>query len=147
MVATGTRLVVMLLGLRNVNEFVDFLYNNRKLSICQVVTRWPLQMPANPPYTTGGRRHVGEVLGEGWASSVCSDYPHLSRGGTSADDFDRFLIVAVVNWCLWRNFYHGKLKTPDIGFKVTRPIDALVGLYCQRREDAVLTLQILLNGG
>ena len=91
------------------------------------------------------------MLGRSWERDGHLQFAAITLtchvGGTSADDFDRFLIVAVVNWCLWRNFYHGKLKTPDIGFKVTRPIDALVGLYCQRREDAVLTLQILLNGG
>ena len=55
--------------------------DNTKLLICLVVTRWPPQTPANPNHTSGGRRRVREVLGEGKASSVCSNYPHLLLGG------------------------------------------------------------------
>jgi hypothetical protein len=37
-----------------------------ELSMILVVTRWPLQTPANPSNMIVGRRRVGGVLGEGW---------------------------------------------------------------------------------
>ena len=104
MVVSSTRLVVVLFGLRDVNEFVNFLDNNRKLLICQAVMCWPPQVPANPSHTIGGRRLVREVLGEGWVSSVRSNYPHMSRGGTSTNYSGKFLVAVVVFWCLWCNF-------------------------------------------
>jgi hypothetical protein len=70
--------------------------DDKELLICQVVMHWPLQMPANLSHTIVDRRHIGRVLGEGWASLVCCIFPHSLLGGTSADDSGRFVIITVV---------------------------------------------------
>ena len=60
-----------------------------KIVNISVVTRWPLRTPTDPTHTTGGRRRVGGVLGEGRVSLVRRLCPPVSRGGTSADDGGR----------------------------------------------------------
>jgi hypothetical protein len=66
-----------------------------KLSNSWVVTRWPPPTPMDPVHTIGGRGRVGGVLGEGRVSLVCRLCPHLLRGGTSADDSGRLIMVAI----------------------------------------------------
>ncbi len=47
----------------------------------------------NPSNTIVGRRRVGGVLGEGWASMVRGDIPHSLCGDTSAKDSGRCVII------------------------------------------------------
>ncbi len=84
-----------------------------------VVMRWPVQTPANPSNTIVGRRRVGGVLGEGWASLVCGDIPHSLCEDTSVKDSGRcYASLSGENGLLWSNFHCGEPQTPDFGFVV-----------------------------
>ena len=118
-----------------------------KLSNSPVVMRWPTQTPMDPTHTIKGRGRVGGVLEEGRVSLVRRLCPHVSCGGTSADDSGRLIMMASFFGGLWCIFYLGDCTNCDSGFVVACASDTPVQLRCQRREAVVITLQILCHGG
>ena len=88
-----------------------------KLSNSWVVTRCLPPTPMDPAHTIGGRGHVRGVLGEGRVSLVRRLCPHVLRGGTSADDSRRLIIVASFFGGLWHIFYLGGLHEPRFGLR------------------------------
>ena len=118
-----------------------------KLSNSPVVTRWPLRTPMDPAHTIKDRGRVGGVLGEGRVSLVRRLCPHVSRGGTSANDSGRLIMIASFFGGLWWIFYLGDCTKHDSGFVVARTSDTPVQLRRQCREAVVITSQILCHGG
>ena len=121
--------------------------NDQKIVNFSVMTRWPLGTPMDPAHTTGGRRHVGGVLGEGQVSLVRRLCPHMSRGGTSVDESGGLIMMASFFGGLWRIFYLGDCTNRDSSFVVACTSDTPMPLRCQRHEVVVITSRILCHGG
>jgi hypothetical protein len=119
----------------------------KKSSNSPVVMRWPPPTPMDPTHTIKGRGHVGGVLGKGRVSLVRRLCPHVSCGGTSADDSGRLIMMASFFDGLWCIFYLGDCMNRDSGFAVAHASDTPMQLRRQRNEAVVITLQIICHRG
>jgi hypothetical protein len=82
----------------------------------------------DPAHTIKGRGRVRGVLGEGRVSLVRRLCPHVLRGGTSADDSGRLIMMASFFGGLWHIFYLGECTNRDLGFVVAHASDTPVQL-------------------
>ncbi len=94
-----------------------------------VVTRWPVQMPANPSNTIVVEDMSGgspERDGRPWFVVICL----TCRVGTILLKTAEDASSSSENGLLWSNFHCGEPQTPDFGFVVVGTTDSPAPLHC-----------------